>query len=130
MRPFQKGCRSSRPRLLEIIFGDVFAPDVIAWVTQRVYELLTRQMEAPEDQRQRVKTDLARARVELEHIADAIRAGIITPTTLTILEAAERLVADHEAALRALPTVRPALPPIEDTVRDYLSDLRACSRLT
>lgn len=112
------------PRLLEMIFGDVFAPEVVAYVTRRVHEILTRQMEAPDEQRQRVRVELARAQAELEHIAGAIRAGNITSTTRTMLEAAERLVADCEAALRALPIVRPTLPPIEETVHGYLSDLR------
>lgn len=53
-----------------------------------------------------------------------IRAGIGTPTTRKMLEGAERLVADRKAALRALPTGRPILPPIEETVGSYLNDLR------
>lgn len=68
---------------------------------------------------------LRQARQELENIAAAIRAGIVTPTTKTMLEDAERRVATLEQAIRdarqrSAPTVS-----VRSVIERYLRDLRA-----
>jgi hypothetical protein len=72
-------------------------------------------------QRERV---LADARRELENIATAIRAGIITPTTRQMLEDAERQVATLEQSVRPARR-RPAPVVVRTVVEHYLRDLRA-----
>lgn len=111
-------------RLLEMIFGDVFAPDVVAYVTRQVERAIAELRAAPDERRQVVEAELARARTELTHIANAIRQGIVTPTTRTMLEQAERRIAKLEADLRAPPLEPPALPPLKEAVEGYLQNLR------
>lgn len=111
-------------RLLKMIFGDVFAPDVVEYVTGQVERVIAELHAAPDERRQIVAAELARARTELTHIANAIRQGIVTPTTRTMLEQAERQIAELEANLRALPLEAPALPPLKEAVEGYVQDLR------
>lgn len=111
-------------RLLKMIFGDVFTPDVVAYVTRQVERVIAELRAAPDERRQVVEAELARARTELAHIANAIRQGIVTPTTRTMLEQAERRIAELETDLRALPLEPPALPPLKEAVEGYLQNLR------
>jgi hypothetical protein len=70
------------------------------------------------------ETALRQARRELDNIAAAIRAGVITPTTKTMLEDAERRVAALEQAVRN--AHRPAVPvvSVRTVVERYLRDLQ------
>lgn len=111
-------------RLLEMIFGDVFAPDVVVYVTRQVERVIAELRAAPDERRQVAEAELARAQTELMHITNAIKQGIVTSTTRRLLEQAERRIAELEADLRALPLEPPALPPLSESVESYLQNLR------
>jgi len=66
---------------------------------------------------------MEKARTELENIKSAIRQGIITPTTKTMLEETEKHVANLEALLRQTPPARIAYLP--SVVEACLRDLKA-----
>lgn len=72
---------------------------------------------------------LAQATHERDNIMQAIRQGIITPTTRAALEAAERSVADAEAAqrqpARIMPDARARLRKIADTLADRARQIPA-----
>jgi hypothetical protein len=80
------------------VFTRVFAPDVLAYLSERVNAAL-REM-TPEGSEQKQQAELAKVRTELENIKSAIRQGVITPTTKAMLEEAENRVADLEALHR------------------------------
>ena len=62
-----------------MIFGNVFAPEVIAYVTRRVEQAIAELRAVPDERRQLLEAELARARKEVDNIAGAIRQGIVTP---------------------------------------------------
>jgi hypothetical protein len=64
------------------------------------------------------------ARREVAHIATAIRQGILTPTTRTMLEEAEARVARLEQAVRDLKRRPAPVASFASSVRRYLDDLR------
>lgn len=111
-------------RLLELIFGDVFSPETVAYVAAQVREAVMRLTSGTDERLAMRRAELARARSELENIARAIRMGVVTATTRAMLEDAERRVAELEAAVRVAPGL-PSLPPVEAAVETYLRDLRA-----
>jgi hypothetical protein len=61
---------------------------------------------------------------ELEHVKEAIRQGILTPTTKAMLEEAERRVAECEAALAAAREVPEKIQRPSSSIGRYLEDLR------
>jgi hypothetical protein len=65
------------------------------------------------------------ARRELDNIAGAIRAGMITPTTKTLLEDAERRVAALEEAMREAKQRPAAVTSLRSVLERYLRNLRA-----
>jgi hypothetical protein len=108
-----------------MIFGDVFAPETVAYVSSQVREAILRLMAMPDERQKTLQTDLVRARAELDNIAEAIRRGLLSDLTRQMLADAERRVAELEAAVRIAPAGPPILPPIEGAVEVYLRDLRA-----
>ncbi len=110
-------------RLLQVIFEEVFSPETVAYLTERVNEALRRKAEPHDTARECVRTELAQARLEMANIQTAIRQGILTPTTRSMLEEQERRIEELETALQtsAQPRKVIALPSV---VEDYLGDLR------
>ncbi len=86
--------------------------------------VIARRVTPPATARKRQVTELDKARTELENITNAIRQGVLTPTTKQMLEEAERRGAYLEAALKT-PTVKHnALAILPSVVEGYLKDLR------
>jgi site-specific DNA recombinase len=110
--------------ILAYVFGDMFAPHRVAYLERAVDAALKRALDRSTDTAAERETALRQARRELDNIAAAIRAGVITPTTKTMLEDAERRVAALEQAVRN--AHRPAVPvvPVRTVVERYLRDLR------
>jgi len=91
-------------RLLRAVREDLFSPEAIAYLTQRVNEGLRRaaeQRNRPAAERRRLETDLREAAVELDHIRDAIRRGLLSDLTKQMLDEAEARVRDLRARLEA-----------------------------
>ncbi len=109
--------------LLKTIFDEVFSPETVAYITRKVNESLVRMAASPDAARKRKEADLARARQRLEHIKEAIAQGMLTPTTKTMLEEAERDIAELEAALQA-PPPKSKVTFLPSVVETYLKDLR------
>ncbi|MHB8731758.1 MAG: recombinase family protein [bacterium] len=110
-------------RVLEAVFEQVFAEDMIEYVTMHVREAL-RRLSAPQaDARRQRDCELAHARRELGNVLAAIRSGLSSPSTKALLESCERRVAELEAAL-AVPVIVPQVDVLPAQVERYLSDLR------
>jgi site-specific DNA recombinase len=109
--------------LLRLIYEEVFSPETVAYVSRKVNETLARRADSPCVARKRREAELTKARAELENVKSAIRQGIITPSTKEMLEAAERRVADLEAALKA-PEVESKIAVLPSLVQLYLNDLK------
>ena len=109
---------------LGYVFADLFTPSRLDYLTQAVNAALARMLHQTPDivvQRERA---LADARRELENIMNAIRVGIITPTTKTMLLDAERRVIALEQVTRE-GRRRPApVASVRSVVERYLHDLR------
>ncbi len=111
--------------ILAYVFGDLFAPHRLAYLQSAVNAALERALSDSTDTAGQREAALRQARQELDNIAAAIRAGIVTPTTKTMLEDAERRVATLEQAIRdarqrSAPTVS-----VRSVIERYLRDLRA-----
>jgi site-specific DNA recombinase len=111
-------------KILSHVFGDLFAPHRLVYLERAVDQALRSMAEQAGDTKVQRDRTLGQARRELENIASAIRAGIITPTTKTMLEDAERRVAAleqaaHDARRRPAPVVS-----VQSVVERYLRDLR------
>ncbi len=88
--------------LLHTIRHELFTPEAIAYVTQRVNEALeavARQQHARQTDRRQLEGELRAARAELDNIKQAIRQGLISNITRTMLEGAEVRVQDLSAQL-------------------------------
>ncbi len=110
--------------LLRLVFDEVFSPDTVAYVSKKVDEALARRADPPGAARKRQEAELAEARGELENIKNAIRQGILTPTTRAMLEEAEKRVGELESALKASATKRGDVAVLSSVVEGYLKDLR------
>ncbi len=84
---------------------------------------IARTLEVPKTLRSQREAALAEARAELVHIAEAIRRGVVTPTTKAMLEEAEGRVAALEAAVTG-PRQPVRVTSLASSVEQYLSDLR------
>jgi site-specific DNA recombinase len=110
--------------ILRLVFEEVFSPEAVAHVTRRVNEALERLTATPDEVRQRRERELSQASWELKNVREAIRQGIVTPTTKTLLEECEQRVAECEAALRAAAPRQKKVTALPSLVEDYLRDLR------
>jgi site-specific DNA recombinase len=110
-------------KLLQVVFDEVFSPETVAYLTEKVNEALRLRAEPPDEARSRKQAELDQARRELENIQVAIRRGLDTKTTKAMLVDQERKIEELEAALQTAPASQPivALPT---TVERYLKDLR------
>jgi site-specific DNA recombinase len=112
-------------KLLAHVFGDLFAPHRLAYLSRAVDAAIARAMEDPQTGLRRKGAELAVARAELAHIADAIRQGILTTTTRAMLEAAEQRVARLEAEVQQARRRPQTVKSLASSVERYLEDLRA-----
>jgi hypothetical protein len=110
--------------LLQLVFHDVFSPEVIRYLTRKVDVALRRLAAAQASPRVLLQADLAKARVQLDNVKQAILQGILTPTTRDLLETCERRVDDLEVQLRTPPKL-PTPVALASLVQGYLGDLRA-----
>jgi hypothetical protein len=109
---------------VDYVFGDLFSPERLAYLSAAVDEALARAAAGPDSLLRDREAALAGARRELDNIAAAIRQGSRNPATLVaMLEEAEQRVASLEAAVAA--TRRPPLvEPFKASVERFLHDLR------
>lgn len=112
-------------KVLAYVFGDLFAPHRLAYLTRAVDAARARVTEQASDTTAQREKALREARRELENIAAAIRQGIITPTTRQMLEDAERHVAALEQAVREAKFRRAPAVSVGAEVERYLTDRRA-----
>ncbi len=75
-------------------------------------------------QARRQEAELAKARAQLSNIENAIRQGILTPTTKRMLEDAERRIAELEAVLKKEAVKRDNVAVLPSVVEKYLRELR------
>jgi len=79
--------------------------------------------QTPEETVRLRQGELARAWAELEHVKEAIRQGILTPTTKAMLEEAEHRVAERETALAAALETPAKIQSPSASIGRYLEDL-------
>jgi hypothetical protein len=107
--------------LMQLIEYEVFSPQAVEHLTNRVGDALSRPRTSRQDA---VKKDLERARQELENIKSAIRQGLITHTTKAMLEETEASVTRLEAAFRATESRDGNVAALPRRIGEYLSRLR------
>ena len=98
----------------------VHAPK-LEFLDQVIERIFAQHAQAPEETARLRQGELARARAELEHVKEAIRQGILTPTTKTMLEEAERRVAECEAAVAAAQKMPAKIEPPSTSIGRYCS---------
>lgn len=111
-------------KVVNYMLHDLFAPDKIAYLHQAVEAAIERRSKDAVDASVRRARGLAEARRELENVANAIRSGIITPTTKAMLEEAENRVATLERDTRETLRQPVPAPSVSSAVDRYLRDLR------
>jgi site-specific DNA recombinase len=111
--------------ILQLVFQEVFSAETVAYVTRRVNEALERLTATPDEVRQRRERELSQAQRELANVREAIRQGIVTPTTKALLEECEERVTACEAALHAAAPRQKKVTALPSLVEGYLRDLRA-----
>lgn len=109
--------------VLQAVFEEVFSPETLAYLTDKVNKALARLTVRPDAARQRLQSELDEARAKLENVKAAILEGIRTPTTKSMLDEWEQKAARLEAAL-ALITTREKITIHPATVERYLRDLK------
>lgn len=116
---------SSQTRVtLEYVSGGLFTPARVDYLTSAVNAALARAFQHAHDTDAQREAALCQARQELANVAAAIRQGIITPTTKTMLEDAERRVAHLEQAIRGSRRLLPPAVSVRAVVERCLRDLR------
>jgi hypothetical protein len=110
--------------LTDCVLNEVYRPDAVAFFVREFNVAVKRLAAEPNGCRQALEVQLRQARSELENVLEAIRQGLTTPATRTLLLECERRVTDLEAALRALPS-RSSAPATHPSVAEtYLCELR------
>jgi hypothetical protein len=111
-------------QLLAVIQQELFSPESIADLTTRVNAALQNLSSANTGDRDRVKAELQSAEGELDNIKSAIRKGIFTETTKTMLEETEHKIASLQTHLSLLeePVAR-SLQVLPSVVERYLGEL-------
>ncbi len=108
--------------LLSAVFDEVFSPDTVAYLSQKVNEALARRSEPQDVARKRRAEELAQARRELENIETFIRQGNTTPTTSRMLTETERRIAELEMHLQG-PAAGSKITYLPAVVDGYIRDL-------
>jgi site-specific DNA recombinase len=111
-------------QLVNYVFQDMFTPLKLEFLDQVIERILTQHAQAPDEVRRLRQGELTRARAEGEHVIEAIRRGILMPTTKAMLEEAERRVAECEVAVPTAERVPARGQPPSSTINRYLEDLR------
>ncbi len=112
--------------ILKAIFEEVFAPETLVYLSQKVNEALANASMPADKLRKKRQAELARAREELENIQTAIRQGILTPTTRDMLIETEQRIVHLETGLQASaekPTVVYLPSVVEACLRDLMGTL-------
>lgn len=109
--------------VLDAIFEEVFSPETLAYLSAKVNEALANAAMPADELRKKRRAELAQARKELENIQAAIRQGILTPTTRTMLTEAEERIARLEAAIQT-PTQKSKIAYLPGVVEACLRDLK------
>ena len=121
------GIRVSRSAVESVLLEDVrrelLAPAAYEAFELEAKEILSRDAPDPTQARRA----LAQARKETENIMNAIRAGIVTPSTKAALEAAEAGVTAATEVLAAMERFKPtkALPRAREVYRDLVDRLES-----
>lgn len=109
--------------ILRLVFEEVFSPETVAYLTERVNKALARETMPPDALRKQKQTELDQARMELENIKSAIRQGVVTATTREMLEEAEARVSTLEANVRT--QSKPKVVSLSSAVTRHMTDLKA-----
>jgi site-specific DNA recombinase len=118
-------------RLLDVLKGELFNEEACALFVQETSRLLREHAAGTAPDLKRAERDVEVANKEIENIMAAIRAGIITTSTKTALEAAEARKSQAEGVLssataadsKAANKVVAMLPRALDRYRTMLGDL-------
>lgn len=79
--------------IIRLVSEELFSPETLAYLTDRVNRALARRTMPPEALRKQKQAELDQARMELTNIGKALFQGIVTPTTKRMLLEAEEKVA-------------------------------------
>ncbi len=111
-------------QLVDYVFHDMFTPLKLEFLDQVIERIFAQHAQAPDEVVRLRQVELVRARAELEHVKEAIRQGILTPTTKAMLEETERRVAEGEAAVATAEKIPTRIAPPSSAINRYLEDLR------
>lgn len=118
--------REKLERLLDVIEQEVFSPESVAYLTNRVNDALSRLGTKNTFRQRLLETELHDAEKELENIKVAIRRGIITDTTKTMPEPAEWRVqmARAKMPVSAQPEMAASMRAFPSMIDTHIKDLR------
>ncbi len=102
----------------------IYLPSVVKATYETSRQRWRQFLASPDESRRRPQADFAKARAELENVKDAIRRGIVAPTTKAMLEECERRTAELETAARAEPPARAKLVALRHVVATYQDDFQ------
>lgn len=111
-------------KIVDYVFGGLFTPARLGYLERAVDAALERALSQSTDTAAQREAALREARRELENIANAIRAGIFTPTTKSMLEDAERRVAAMEQAVGDARRQPAPVVSVRSVVERYVRNLR------
>jgi hypothetical protein len=109
---------------VDYVFHDMFTPPKLEFLDQVIERIFAQHAQLPDEIMRLRQSEFARAWTELEHVKEAIRKGILTPTTKAMLEEAEHRVAECQAAIAAVREMPVKIPPPSSSINRYLEDLR------
>ncbi|HLY21141.1 MAG TPA: recombinase family protein [bacterium] len=110
--------------ILDRVFNEVLGdPEVIAYLSQKVNEVLANATLPADELRKKHQAELAQARRELTNIERAIRRGLDTKTTRRMVAETEERIARLEAAL-AIPEEKPKVVYLPSVVEAFARDLK------
>lgn len=109
--------------IFRMVSEELFSPDVISYLTDRVNKAIARRTMSSDDLRKQRAVELNKARKELENVKKAILNGLDTGITKEMLLQCAQKVDTLEAELK-VPLSRPKVVALSTTVMKHLADLR------
>jgi len=99
-------------RLLHVIQQELFTPEAIAYLTQKVEEAVKELSQSRRTDRHGLGQELTQALRERDHVKDAIRQGLLGEITREMLEEVEARVRDLQARLQNVTSPEAAIPTV------------------
>jgi site-specific DNA recombinase len=105
-------CDRIEGRLLQVIQQELFTPEAVAYLTQKVEEAVKELSQSRRTDRHGLGRELTQALRERDHVKNAIRQGLLGEITREMLEEVEARVRDLEARLQSVTSQETAIATV------------------